>query len=147
MKNIFRDKETLWHNLGNTFSRRLNETEEKSIALNFDAKAEELAEIAGLAVITGMLLNTFELPDTEEYDVFTDFLWFCNKIREVLPEEETDNAPITVMATEHEIEAINYLLSHSMSIFSRNENLSNRNADQAILIESFRRRIMKAAGK
>jgi len=50
------------------------------------------------------------------------------------------------MATEDETEAINYLLSHLMSIFSRNENFSNKNTDQAILIENFRRRMIKAAG-
>ena len=143
MKNMFEDNDTFWLNLGNTLSRK--ETEEKTIELRFEARAEELTEVGGLAIITGMMLNTFELPDTEEYDTFSHFLWFCKKLYDALPEKETEATPITLKATEKEIEATDCLLSQAMTIFSRDENMTNVNADKAILIESFRRRIMKAA--
>jgi hypothetical protein len=148
MKNLFGDNDTFLHNLGKTLSRKEKDKEAKSIELNYVAKTEELAEIAELAIITGLMLHTFELPDTEEYDTFMDFLLFCKKISEALPhDDETEEAQITHTATEKEIEATNYMLSHAMRITARDENITNKRADKAIAIESFRRRMMQAAGK
>ena len=147
MKNMF-ENNTLWQNFGQTISRRIDNKDEKYIELNFEARVDELGEVLGLAMATGLLLNTFELPDTEEYDTFSDFLFFCKKISEALPkEEDVETAQITLLVTEYEIKATDYILTQGMTIISRGETITNETADKAILIESFRRRIMKAAGE
>jgi len=145
MQKPFENNDTIRLNVAQTLIRR---KDEKLIELNFEARNDELDELAGLGYATSLMLNTFELPDTEEYDTFSDFLCFCRKLTEVLPADETiETAQVSLVVTVSELKSTVHLLSHAMSIFSRDENISNKNADKAILIESFRRRIVKAAGE
>jgi len=145
MENPFENNDTIRLNLAQTLNRR---KEENHIELNFEARNDELDELAGLGFATSLMLNSFELPDSDEYDTFSDFLCFCKKLTEVLPEDDAiETAQISLVVTKKELKATEYLLSHAMSIFSRDENISNLNANKAILIESFRRRLIKAAGE
>jgi len=146
MENLFESNDTLWLNIDKSLRRRKKE-KEKFIELNFEARSDELGELLSLAVSVGLLLNVFELPDTAEYDTFADFLLFCKKLSGALSAtEDAETAPVSVVVSEREINAVDYLTSHGWEIISRDENISDRNANKAILLVSFRRRIMKAAG-
>jgi len=146
MKELFEDNNTLWLNLRKAFNRRRND-KEKYIEVNFELRADELAEAGGLAIAVAIMMNTFVLPDTTEYDTFTDFLLFFKEISDALPKEKADaeTAQLSLMVYEREIKAVDWMLSQGMRILGRDQNLTSENADKAILIESFRRRILKAA--
>jgi len=53
---------------------------------------------------------------------------------------------VTITPTEEEIKATVEVLSGVMPFTARDENMTDEQANKAILIESIRRRILKAAG-
>ena len=148
--------EILQQNVGQTLRRRKRKKDEKLIELNFEAQTDELKEVLGLATIMAMTMNVFELPDNEEFDTFTDFLLFCKKISEAANNEEEQTKrhvprkaqaiQIAIKTTEREIKATGEILSHGMRLAGLDEKMSDKKANSAILMESIRRRILKAAG-
>ena len=146
----YEDNETLWQNIGQTLNRRESDEVEKFIELNFEARTDELTEILSLATIMAMTLNIFEMPDTDEFDMFTDYLLFSKRIIEAVKiedgEEEPETVQVSVMATEREIKSVSEMLSHAMRLAAREKKMTDNQANSAILMESIRRRILKAAG-
>lgn len=148
MESLFENtenKEIILQNLWQTIKRRRRTKKEKYIELSFEAKKEELEDIEELAYITGLMISTIELPDDKEFDIFADFLLFCKELKKAqLKEEET--AQITIKVTERELKAAEEILSQAKTIFLMDVGITEKNADFVILIESFRRRMIKAAG-
>jgi len=148
MEDFFEPTETLWKNLGQTLIRHKNDVDGKQIELNIEASTDELREVLEYAVTTGFLLNIVELPDTEEYDSFTDFLFFCKKIADAAPKEEEpemQTVQVRLMVSERELKSVGSMLTESVTLMARNKDLTNKNADRLLLIENFRRKIMNAA--
>jgi len=134
------DNETLWQNIGQTLSRRVSDKDEKFIELNFEARIDELKEILSLATIMAMTLNLFEMPDTDEFDKFTDYLLFSKRIVETVKIEDEEDEPetvqVSIMAPEREIKAVSEMLSNGMRLAAREKNPSDNIANSAIMMES-----------
>jgi hypothetical protein len=138
------NNETFWKNLTQTSKRHEDDTEDFHYELDFVAPPDELKEVLELAVIYAFVLNIFILPDTEEYDFATDYLLFCKKIHENITDAEADQIPLVFCVSKRELDGVNFALSEGTRILSRDVTVDT--ADKTIMIESFRRRILKAAG-
>jgi hypothetical protein len=144
---MLENNETMWHNIMQAKKRRQDKQEEFYYELDFVATSDELKEVFELTLIYAFVLNIFELPDTDEYDFTTDYLLFCKKIHENVIDPEADQIQLKISVSERELTAVNFSLSQGMGAFSRRDDISDQSANKAILIESFRRRLLKAAGK
>jgi len=147
MEDFFEPTETLWKNLGQTLIRHKNDVDGKQIELNIEASTDELKEVLEYAVTTGFMLNIVELPDKEEYDSFTDFLFFCHKIAIAVPKEEDpemQTVQVRLMISERELKSVDSMLTESVTLMARNKDLTNKNADRLLLIENFRRKVMNS---
>ena len=123
--------------------RHLNDSDHICFNLDFKAPVEEVSVVLELARISCWHISTFELPDSEEYDFFTDFIWFSKKLIDSISNTCIDPLPLSFSTTAREMSAAQYVLSKGMEIAARHDPLSSDFADKAILTESFRRRLIK----
>ena len=121
-------------------------TNEKSFDVDFNAPADEVYEIAQ---ITGAVLETlteFIYPIDDKLVMVVDLSILTLKIRNAVPDIETDPIRLQFTVTESEIKALHDTFSEGLVILSGSENISDQTANKAIHFDNFRRRILDAAG-
>jgi hypothetical protein len=121
-------------------------TNEKFFDVDFNAPADEVYEIAKLSRIVTETLDEFIYPKDDKLVKIVDLYILTLKIRNAVPDIETDPIRLQFTITESEIKAFYNVFSVGFDILSGSENLSDQTANKAIHFDNFRRRILNAAG-
>jgi len=121
--------------------------------VNFDVPEEEFSQIVQLGCAALFAFNLADFSENEEFFIVADFALLTKKMIEKISNFDETTIHLAFSISKREMVALQYVLSKGLKIFSErigiysgNKKFSNDEADKSILIESFRRRILVAAG-